>query len=153
MVARILSEPDCTGRCRCSHTSGLWSITSRMSSVRSRGCEVSYLTLRIPGTEATDRNSSANDVHGDRSRPYELTFCPSSVTSITPLPTSDSISDISRPEDGSFPSPLHRGPRSTNSSCRTRDSPEPRRVLAGPVRKEANPALPCLYRQIGRAHV
>ena len=40
MAARIRSEPDCTGKCRCDTSCGSFSYTSNMRGVISRGCEV-----------------------------------------------------------------------------------------------------------------
>ncbi len=58
------------------------------------GCGEVYRTRAIPGTAATARSSSAKLARSSRgrSRPYELTFWPRSVTSRTPAAASAATS-------------------------------------------------------------
>ena len=80
----VRSLPDCNGRCRCSHTDGHSAIAAIVSGRRSFGCgDVNRTRL-----EAVDRVERAQQIGelrrycpAPRSRPYELTFWPSSVIS------------------------------------------------------------------------
>ena len=73
----------------CSHTLSLSAIASITSGVKSCGCGLVNRIRRSPSTSFTARSSSANsgrlaDSGTVRSRPYVLTFWPSSVISTTP---------------------------------------------------------------------
>ncbi len=79
-------EPDCSGRCACSHTAAQFAIVSITSGRKSLGCGLVNRMRSMPSTASTALSSSAKPVSnsGRRSRPYEFTFWPSSVTSRTP---------------------------------------------------------------------
>ena len=79
-------EPDWSGRCACSQTAPHSAIAAITSGRKSFGCGLVKRIRSMPSTASTARSSSAKPVSisGARSRPYELTFWPSSVTSRTP---------------------------------------------------------------------
>ncbi len=81
---RTRVDPDCSGRCACSHTAAHSAIASITSRRKSFGCGLVKRMRSIPSIASTARSSCAKSV--PRSRPYELTFCPSSVSSRTPSP-------------------------------------------------------------------
>ena len=93
MARSTASLPDWSGRWSCSQTSGVTAMASIVSGRRSFGCGLVKRMRPIPSTEPTARSSAAKS--GRRfvmSRPYELTFCPSKVTSVTPRRASSSTS-------------------------------------------------------------
>ncbi len=83
---RTRDEPDCSGRCTCSQTDAHSAIAAITGSRKSFGCGLVKRMRSIPSTASQARSSSPNSVRrsGARSRPHELTFWPSSVTSLTP---------------------------------------------------------------------
>ena len=90
-------DPDCSGRCACSHTAAHSAIASITSRRKSFGCGLVKRMRSTPSVASTARSSCAKSV--PRSRPYELTFCPSSVNSRTPArrETADLGEDLARP--------------------------------------------------------
>ena len=95
MRASVRSLPDCNGRCRCSHTLAHSAIAAIVSGRRSFGCGDVKRMRSMPSTASIARSRSANSGRycpAPRSRPYELTFWPSSVTSTTPSRASSSTS-------------------------------------------------------------
>ena len=87
-------EPDWSGRCACSHTAPHSAIASITGARKSFGCGLVKRIRSMPSTASQARSSSPNSVRmsGTRSRPHELTFCPSSVISRTPSPASAATS-------------------------------------------------------------
>ena len=79
-------DPDCSGRCACSQTAAHSAIASITSRRKSFGCGLVNRMRSTPSVASTARRSCAKSV--PRSRPYELTFWPSSVNSRTPAPAS-----------------------------------------------------------------
>ena len=79
-------EPDWSGRCTCSQTASHSAIAAITGSRKSFGCGLVKRMRSIPSTASQARSSSPNSVRmsGARSRPHELTFWPSSVSSLTP---------------------------------------------------------------------
>ena len=78
-------------------TAGVSAIAAITSSVKSRGCGEVKRTRSSPSTAPTARSSAPNAYRSPNSRPYELTFWPSSVTSSTPCPTSARTSASTSP--------------------------------------------------------
>src|SRR5919197_205120 len=83
-------EPDCSGRCACSQTASHSAIAAITGSRKSFGCGDVKRIRSTPSTASQARSNSPKSVliPGSRSRPQELTFWPSSVISLTPLPAS-----------------------------------------------------------------
>jgi hypothetical protein len=67
------------------------------------------LTRSSPSTAPAERSSAPNAYRSPNSRPYELTFWPSRVTSSTPCATSASISARMSPGRRSFSLPRSDG--------------------------------------------
>ena len=90
IALRTRAEPDCSGRCTCSHTESHSAIAAITGSRKSFGCGLVNRMRSIPSTASHARSSSPNSVSmsGSRSRPHELTFWPSSVNSLTPCAAS-----------------------------------------------------------------
>ena len=87
------SEPDCTGKCRCSQRllergEGFGQLRRKI--LRMRRGEAN--ALACPSIALTRPNNSAKPISPGIILPYEFTFCPSSITSLTPWPTMASIS-------------------------------------------------------------
>ena len=78
-------------------TAGVSAIAAITSSVKSRGCGEVKRTRSSPSTAPAARSSAPNAYRSPNSRPYELTFCPSSVTSSTPCSTSARTSASTSP--------------------------------------------------------
>ena len=135
-------DPDWSGRCACSQTAAHSAIASITSGRKSFGCGLVKRIRSIPSTASTARSSSANPVRGSggRSRPYELTFWPSSVTSRTPVG-----GERGRPRRGSRPaggSPRGRA-RPGRCSTRTRScSPSRSAPTPGTAARGASGASP-----------
>src|SRR3954468_1503128 len=109
MALRTRVEPDCSGRCACSQTDGHSAIAAITGARKSFGCGLVKRIRSIPSTASQARSSSSNEL--PTSRPYELTFWPSSVSSLTPARARPSTSarispgrrDTSRPRtDGTM---------------------------------------------------
>ena len=81
--------PDCAGRWMARQILGIEAMTSSRRSLMSLGCDVAKRTRSRGEIDATRRISS-----GKSTSPalYELTFCPSSVTSRYPFPKSERAS-------------------------------------------------------------
>ena len=109
MARRIRSEPDCSGMCSCGITLGVSAIAWMTSSVNSAGCGEVKRTRSSPSTAPQARSSLENACRSPNSTPYALTFCPSSVTSLTPSATSASISARISPGRRSFSLPRSDG--------------------------------------------
>ena len=77
-------RPDCSGRCACSQTDAHSAIASITGARKSFGCGDVKRSRSTPSTASQARSSSAKSLPS--SRPYELTFWPSSVISLTPSP-------------------------------------------------------------------
>ena len=92
MARSTVSEPDCSGMCRLGMTFGVSAIAAITSAVKSRGCGEVKRTRSSPSISPQARKSLLNACRSPNPAPYELTFCPRSVTSITPSATSVSIS-------------------------------------------------------------
>ena len=90
MAASTRSEPAWAGRCTCSHTLASPATAAMRSSPRSLGCDVMKRMRSSPGMPSRLARSAgeARRVRLSprrRSRPYALTFWPSSVTSTDPV--------------------------------------------------------------------
>ena len=79
------------------------------SSVNSAGCGEVKRTRSSPSISPQARSSLENACRSPNSTPYALTFCPSSVTSLTPSATSASISARISPGRRSFSLPRSAG--------------------------------------------
>ena len=81
--------PDWAGRWIARQMLGIEAIVSSSRSLMSFGCDVAKRTRSSGETDATRRSSSGNPTSPAR---YELTFCPSSVTSRHPFSKSERAS-------------------------------------------------------------
>src|SRR5215831_12721222 len=99
MAFRMREEPDCSGRCACSQTASQSAIAAITGRRKSFGCGLVKRIRSTPSTASQARSSSPNSVRisGSRSRPHELTFWPSSVTSRTPSRASRVTSAMTSP--------------------------------------------------------
>ena len=93
----MASEPDCSGMCSWGITFAVSAIAAMTSSVKSRGCGDVKRTRSRPSISPQARNSFPKASRSPNSTPYELTFWPSSVTSMTPSATSALISASTSP--------------------------------------------------------
>ena len=96
-------EPDCIGRCTCSHTLSVSAIARITRSLKSFGCGLVKRSLFTPDTPPTARSRSAKSWTPSK---YELTVWPMSTISEIPEATTDSVSRIT---SGSWR--LRSGPR------------------------------------------
>ena len=83
--------------CRLGITLGVSAIAAITSSVKSRGCGEVKRTRSRPSIWPQARSSLPNASRSPNSDPYEFTFWPSSVTSMTPWSTSWPISSRMSP--------------------------------------------------------
>ena len=90
-------EPDCSGRCACSQTDSHSAIAAITGARKSFGCGLVKRIRSMPSTPSQARSSSAKSL--PTSRPYEFTFWPSSVSSLTPVAREpfDLGQDLTRP--------------------------------------------------------
>jgi hypothetical protein len=90
-------------------TLGVSAIAAMTSSVKSFGWGEVKRTRSSPSMPPQARSSLPNASRSPNSTPYELTFCPSSVTSRTPSATSASTSASTSPGRRSFSVPRSDG--------------------------------------------
>ena len=95
--------------CSCGITLGVSAIAAMTSSVKSRGCGEVNRTRSSPSTSPQARSSLPKANRSPKPTPYELTFWPRSVTSITPSATSASISASTSPGRRSCSVPRSEG--------------------------------------------
>ena len=88
---------------------GVSAIASMTSSVKAAGCGLVNRTRSRPSIAPVARSSLPNARRSPNSTPYELTFWPSRVTSMTPSATSISISARMSPGRRSFSLPRSDG--------------------------------------------